>query len=89
LHLRVKRWDGAAWIAVGEESRELYGAERFEFLLDGDTVLVNGMVPFSGGGDQVVLMWRDGLFTQVGEAVRLTGIRYDPRPGAVVAPPQP
>lgn len=88
MRFRVKRWNGTSWQQVGTESDPVYLSQRFEFLNDNGTILVNVIQGAPGGGSQqVVLAWVNGGFGYLGNPVcawPTTPFKMHPRPGAVI-----
>lgn len=87
---RVKKWNGSSWIRVGNESGPIWLSQRFEFLQDGNQILVSvirAVTPTQS--ERIVLGWNttDG-FIQVGHALAGWASGQSPdsrRPGAVVS----
>jgi hypothetical protein len=87
FRFRVKRYDGATWNAVGDESDPIAHSMRFEYLVDHDEVLVNVVRRVGSSSERIVLHWKDGTFDQLGRAVA-TGVDWQLRPGTIIPPPR-
>lgn len=87
LRFRVKKWNGVTFARFGDESPAVALSQRFEFSINGDAIYFSAVVvPSSGPSSQVVLSWRNGVFSQVGGALATkTKGFWRARPGRVIA----